>query len=195
VRGIFQAAPEIETALTRSTEGIISQERSGQDEARAMLTSHQKLREYWTAQGLKISSGASEEDVVTFESRNGVVLPQDFRNYFLKINGMVQDFGSGCDRKGFAFCPLSMVKSVAKECAKHPTVPVHEEEEADRYFVFADYLQWCWAYAIHLDASSPGTNQVINVGTLRPKVVADSFTEFVNLYVRDARELYPNPQA
>jgi len=154
-----------------------------------MQPSYKRLIDRWAAQGLKIATGATDGEVVSFESQNAVVLPEDFRNYFLKVNGMVQDFENSCDRIGFAFWPLSLVTSVTKECAKRSS-PVPALKDPERYFVFADYLQWSWAYAIHLDANSPDTNQVIHVGTLRPKVIANSFTAFVNLYLQDARELY-----
>jgi hypothetical protein len=154
-----------------------------------MSTSYKRLIDHWTAQGLKIAAGATEREVVSFESQNRVSLPEDFREYFLKVNGMVQDFENSCDQTGFAFWPLSLVTSVAKECAKRsPTEPTFRDPES--YFVFADYLQWSWAFAIHIDANSPDDGQVVHVGTLRPKVVAGSFTEFVNLYLQDARELY-----
>jgi hypothetical protein len=63
-----------------------------------------------------------------------------------------------------------------------PPVP-----DPQAHFVFADYLQWSWAYAIRLGTSG---NPVIFVGA-EGGVVANSFTEFVALYVQDAEALYP----
>lgn len=160
--------------------------------SRSVAASATRLIDHWTTQGLKIATGAIEQEVLSFESQNRAILPQDFRDYFLKVNGMVQDFQNSCDPEGFAFWPLNQVTNVSKECAKYsPALPVPANPE--NYFVFADYLQWSWAYAIHL-GRSPEAGQVIHLGTLRPKLVAGSFTEFVDLYLQDAKELYPDAE-
>ncbi len=159
---------------------------------RGAAASATRLVDHWTTQGLKIATGATEQEVLSFESQNRAILPGDFRDYFLKVNGMFQDFHNSSDQEGFAFWPLNQVTNVSKECAKYsPNLPVPANPQ--NYFVFADYLQWSWAYAIHLGTRSSEAGQVIHVGTLRPKVVAGSFTEFVDLYLQDARDLYPDP--
>lgn len=154
-----------------------------------MEDSTSKLVRHWRSLNLPIAPGNPEEKVREFESRNGVMLPLDFREYLLHVDGMVQAGGQDCDPNGFAFWPLARVKSVREEYTKHST-PLPEVPDADRYFVFIDYLQWCWAYAIRLGARPSDGGQIIHVGKLNPKVVAGSFTEFVDLYLRDARELY-----
>ena len=83
------------------------------------------------------------------------------------------------------------VKNVSEEYAKHSTA-LPEVPDPNSSFVFPDYLQWCWAYAIHLGDSPLEPNPIIHVGTVHPKVVARSFNEFMELYLRDARELYPD---
>ncbi|HWY53315.1 MAG TPA: SMI1/KNR4 family protein [Terriglobales bacterium] len=154
-----------------------------------MEDSSGKLIEHWRSLNLLIAPGNTEEKVREFESRNGVMLPLDFREYLLSVNGMVQVGGQDCDPNGFAFWPIARVKSVRKEYAEHST-PLPEVQDPDAYFVFVDYLQWCWAYAIRVGAGPSEGGQIIHVGTIRSKVVAPSFTEFVDLYLRDARELY-----
>ena len=62
--------------------------------------------------------------------------------------------------------------------------PIHSPDE---YFVFADYLQWSWAYAVRLRSED---SSVILVGA-EGDVVAASFSEFVRLYIEDAEALYP----
>jgi hypothetical protein len=154
-----------------------------------MKTSSSKLIGHWRLLNLRIVPGNPETKVREFESRNRVVLPPDFREYLLSVDGMAQVGGNDCDPTGFAFWPLACVKSVPEECTKH-SLRLPEVPDPDRYFIFADYLQWSWAYAIHLSNLPSGPNPVIHVGTIRPRVVAGSFTEFVDLYLRDARELY-----
>jgi hypothetical protein len=153
----------------------------------ANLTS--KLISHWQSQNLKIAPGNPEARLQEFERHNSVILPPDLRDYFLSVDGMVQVGGHDCDPTGFAFWPLARVKGVAEECAEH-SLAIPEVADPDRYFVFADYLQWSWAYAIYLSDRPSRPNPVIHVGTIRPKTVAASFAEFVDLYLRDARELY-----
>src|SRR6266581_8352384 len=154
-----------------------------------MKTSSSKLISHWRSQNLRIALGNPEGKVREFESRNGVILPPDFREYFLSVDGMAQVGGHDCDPTGFAFWPLARVISVVRECAEH-SLPLREFPDPDKHFVFADYLQWSWAYAIRLSEHVSDANQGIHVASLRPKVVANSFTEFVDLYLRDARALY-----
>lgn len=152
----------------------------------------EKLINYWRLLNFRIAPGAAEERVREFERVNKVILPADFRSYFLAVNGMLQVGGNDCDPNGFAFWPLTEVKSVREEYKKHST-HLPRVEDPDQHFVFVDYLQWCWAYAIRLTNDPSGPNSVVHVGTLQPKQVAASFTDFVDLYLRDANELYPLP--
>ena len=146
----------------------------------------EQLVAYWTAQGLPLASGASESEIRSFESRYGLDLPGDLRIYFRSVNGLVQSGGVDTDREGFAFWPLEKVQPMPTVCTEfQEAVPPVPDPQA--YFVFADYLQWSWAYAIRLGTSG---NPVIFVGA-EGGVVANSFTEFVALYVQDAEALYP----
>jgi len=146
----------------------------------------EQLVTHWKAQGLPLASGASEAEISSFESRYQLVLPRDLRSYFGSVNGLVQRGGVDTDREGFAFWPLERVQPVPKVCAQFQ-VAVPSVRDPELYFVFADYLQWSWAYAIHLRTSD---NSVIVVGA-DAGVVANSFTQFVALYVQDAETLYP----
>ena len=145
------------------------------------------LISYWEAEGLSIGTGNSRGSLDEFENRNSVKLPNDFRHYLTATGGMLP--GSNGDTKGFHFWPLSDLKSVTVVCAE-TGVPLPEGERLDKHFVFADYREWSWAYAIDLSGLAEGDHPIIHVGTLQPKTVARSFSEFLDLYLRDALELY-----
>ncbi|HEY0875844.1 MAG TPA: SMI1/KNR4 family protein [Vicinamibacterales bacterium] len=147
----------------------------------------EELMAYWTAQGLPLAPGVPAADIANFESRYALTLPSDLRAYFERVNGHVQRGGADSDREGFAFWTLANVQPLPSVCAAYD-VPVPQVDGPDRYFVFADYLQWSWAYAIRLGTID---NPVILVGTEDPQPVAASFTEFVRLYLRDDEALYP----
>ena len=111
------------------------------------------------------------------------------RQYLSAANGMPTIPGSDVDSNGFRFWPLEHIRPVPTVCAE-AGVPVPAVKDPARYFVFADYFDWSWAYAIDLSRSDAGSQPIVHVGTLEPKTVAHSFTEFVDLYVQDSRDLY-----
>ena len=146
-----------------------------------------RLLAHWAAQGLPLAKGVPEEEIKTFESRYALTLPDDLRTYFMRVNGMVQQGGVDTDQEGFAFWPLERVRPLAVVCEEEK-VAIPTVEEPDRYLVIADYLQWSWGFAIRI---GPAENIVILVGVMDNGVIANSFTEFVSLYVDDAEALYP----
>jgi hypothetical protein len=152
-----------------------------------------QLADYWKSQGLSLPSGNLEETVRDFETRCAVTFPPDLREYLLNIDGMRQVGGHDCDANGFAFWPLARIKNIVTIYREESKAPpgLHEE---DQYYVFADYLQWSWAYAIRLSNRPSEPNHVIHVGTVLPKIIAASFTDFVDLYLQDAPALYPDPK-
>lgn len=141
------------------------------------------LAQYWSLQGVGPEGGTTLEAVRLFEDSHRVVVPDDFREYLLRLNGVAQ-FGSGVDPNGFAFWPLRQIRAVAQE--EYPP-----GVQTTGYFVFADYLGLSWAYAIQL-RNDEVRGEVIHVGTLEPKVVAKSFDAFVHMYLADATDLYPS---
>ena len=138
----------------------------------------------WQADGVVIRRGVQEECLSEFEEHNSVVLPWDFKHYFLTVDGLSND-----DRDGFLFWPLAFVKSVPAVC-REERVPLPTVDQLNQYFVFADYLQWSWAYAIYLADRTVALNPVIMVGTYEPTVVAQSFSAFVELYLTGSDDLY-----
>jgi hypothetical protein len=148
---------------------------------------YQALIQHWSVEGLTISPGISEEALQDFESKQRVSFPADFREYLANVNGMAPIGGQDSDGKGFAFWPLNRIRPVPEECAAgRIRVPTFGGVES--YFAFADYMQWSWAYAISLQLSQSG--KILQFGTHSPTVIAGSFTEFVEAYLRDSKQLY-----
>jgi SMI1 / KNR4 family (SUKH-1) len=147
-----------------------------------------RLIGHWKSQGLAIAEGAANHELVEFEAREGVRIPKDFRAYLEQVNGMIQAAPDVCDVNLFAFWPLNRIKSIRDECPEYA-----KDRTAQNFFVFADYMIWSWAYAVEMNAIESEAGQVILVGGLRPQVVSRSFTEFVDLYIQDAAEIYAQP--
>lgn len=145
----------------------------------------QEIADKWVAQGLSKRPGVSAEQVAEFEQRHSVVLPRDFRAYLQLVDGM----NEAMDDESFRFCPLAEIQPVDQVLEPHHT-------DRDWYpgcFIFADFLTWCWAYAIRLAGAPPEVGNIFIVygdDTRRP-LIADSFSEFAERYIRNPDSLLP----
>jgi cell wall assembly regulator SMI1 len=145
-----------------------------------MSTIGERLRAHWHAQGIKLPPGVSEDRLKDFETRFGVALPTDLREYFLHVDGLSEPFQ--WDQDLFNFYPLSEVESISD-------LEIMIEDKSS-YFVIADHSIWLPAFAIRLAPSATGPHPVIaietdNKGGYGSTVVANSFSEFVERYLSD----------
>jgi cell wall assembly regulator SMI1 len=153
-----------------------------------------KLSRHWASQKLPVRPGASTETVRQFEASHNVVLPVEFREYFLRHDGMDPRSPNDKDAQGFAFWQLARVRPAAQELAQ-TSPPMTAAPELDQYFAFADYLDWSWAYAIRLTTDPRSSSRVVLIGGEQAIDVASSFGEFVDLYLRDSPRLYWRAEA
>ena len=145
----------------------------------------EKLIDYWRGQGLSLRQGCYAKIVADFERRNDAELPPAMRDYYLSVDGMKETFQNSEDRNGFSFWPLDRVTRVREAIDGAFIRPFKGDVN---FFVFADYMQWSWAYAANF---APGSScSIILVGRDSPELVATSFEEFVELYTSDSARLY-----
>ena len=133
-----------------------------------------RLLTYWRSIGVPFLPGVSEREIELFESRHRVQLPSDFRAFFLATNGTFVEGTTGADLRDFDFWRLEDLKPVEGE----PTV-----------LYFADCMQGSWQYAI---AVEDGPLRAGSVAYVSPTfvVLAKSYREFIDLYLRDDPLLY-----
>jgi hypothetical protein len=130
-------------------------------------------------------SPQAERTVAALEERYGIRIPADFRNYLLHV-APLQDVMDGEMTNWFS---LDRVRSIPDELAQFSTTPhapsthpgIAAEESA--YLVFADYMIWCWGWAVCC-SDGPNRGRVALI-TGDDGFVAASFTEFVERYLRD----------
>jgi len=127
-------------------------------------------------------SPATSAQIVATESRLGITLPADMRNFYLSMDGSgeMTDVDHGLVR----FWSLAEWKRVQDEVPKTLDIHLHDA------IVVADHSIWCWAYAA---AFSPATDVVrffILEGAGGPAPIAETFTDFVELVLRNDRRLY-----
>ncbi len=140
-----------------------------------------QLIDSWKKDGLSIAEGAAEAEISTFEREHKVIVPEAFREYLLAVNGMMST--DDTDGRLFAFWSLARMKPVLEE------YPAYADQARDS-FMFADFMIYSFEYAIDMDAESKRRGSVMLVGGQHPQIISRSFPEFIELYLRDAAELY-----
>lgn len=140
-----------------------------------------RIREKWEQDGLQVPSGVTAQQLEAFEERYSVALPASMRTYF-----QVADGNSDMGNDYFTFWPLREVKLVSEEL----TSPIHtNRHDYPQCFIFADYLLWCWAYAVRLNSDSQADGPVYLISGKEKTIMAASFLEFMQKYVVDPDSL------
>jgi hypothetical protein len=148
------------------------------------------LIEYWRSRNLPIQKACKEDDIRSFETRYKIALPPDMREYFLNVNGMTTNFPGYQDDDGFSFWPLERVRTIAED-NEAPALRHLRLTEEDSFFLFCDYMDWSWSYAVKIPPA-PGVAEGIYLLCCRnPVKIADSFSDFVALYLGQSGQLYP----
>ena len=112
------------------------------------------------------------------------MLPEEFAAYVASAAPR-EDW---TDEFGMIWWSAERIKSLRDECGDgspggHPNAEI--EDEADQYLVFADFLMWCYAYAICCSAG-PNRGKIALIGAQPDGFVANSFSSFMNLAAEDA---------
>ena len=132
-----------------------------------------------------VPSGHGAALVVRLEERYALRIPDDFRHYLLHIAPLqdVTDDEITCwfspDRVRNMPEELVDVNTGTYRPSTHPGIAAEENQ----YLVFADYMIWCWGWAVCC-SNGPNRGRVALIGD-PDGFVADSFTEFVERYLAD----------
>lgn len=137
----------------------------------------QRLKQHFIDDGVEINSPATDEQLIQFQNKYSVELPEDLKEYFLTFNGTGQgNFGDS----GYAFFSLEELEPMCE------VSNLNEEEKIiySNCFAFSDYMIWCWGYVIKLGRVAEG-NDVLSIYLDKPSSlkVANSFSEFVSIYL------------
>ncbi|MDF0546481.1 SMI1/KNR4 family protein [Sphingobium sp. H39-3-25] len=129
-------------------------------------------------------------DVEALERRYSLTLPEDFRSYLLHAAPTT----IWMDDIGTQWWSAPEIKSLPDECPDgspgntNPDI----EQERDQCLVFADYLIWCYAWAICC-SDGPNRGKIALIGGSPDMFVADSFRDFLRLELVDAIEIHGGP--
>ena len=147
------------------------------------LKPYQKLQRYWRDTEARVSTvRLSAQAIDDLERKYGIDLPDDFADYLLH-SCPEDDFA--VDNNMTSWWPLDRIKSIPEEY-QHESSDVTIARDAAKFLFFADYAIWCWAWAIACGGDNRGRVAVISG---RDRFVADSFAQFVDVYIDDCRQL------
>ncbi|MDG2534321.1 SMI1/KNR4 family protein [Sphingomonas sp. HITSZ_GF] len=126
-----------------------------------------------------------EPEIRALEVRYALRLPDDFRAYLMAT--MPQ--GNEWDDEGTRWFPLADIKSLGDETTSWETKSTLDN---DKLLVFADFLMWCYAWAVDCsDTENRGKVALIAGSDRHPDhYVADSFDDFLARYLRDDHSLH-----
>jgi hypothetical protein len=130
-----------------------------------------RLLARWREAGVQVPAGASERDILAFEERFGVRLPESFRTYLRAADGMAD--GDWHPDDLIHFWTLA-------EISRHLAEPT--ASEIYPFVPFADYSLDCWVWVFPLD---PGGRVPDTVCTYGPTLqnCAHDFEGFVEAYL------------
>ena len=153
----------------------------------------QRLKAYLQSQEVPCDSGVPDHRIGELEGRCHIRMPADLRSYFMTMNGSAGEYAYGIIR----FWNLNDFKSVEEEMRNKSSVasqimyayrdkPV---ENAAQYFIFADCMIDSQFYAIHLTSALDGLSRIILLDGSEPVKVADTFSQFIDLYITSPERL------
>ena len=148
------------------------------------MAPHLTLQAWWSATGVRVRTRkASSREIAALETRYGVSLPDDFRHY-LEEGVPCED---NWDAEDGNWWPIERIRNIPDEYDHEVDEPV--ARNAANHLFFLDYSIWCCAWAISC-AEDETRGKVAVIGGESDGYVADSFTEFVELYTTDCAALY-----
>jgi hypothetical protein len=121
-----------------------------------------------------LEQSATEQEIAAFERTYNVHLPDDVREYFLKINGIYLNGGF------IALDPLEKWCLITER--GYSSGYVRENvPDAHQYFQFGNYDISVWAWLIELDSDANADTPIFVLHEKLTKI-ADNFTDFLQKY-------------
>lgn len=132
----------------------------------------------------------TDSDIDFFQKEHNLVLPSDLILYFKSINGGDNEY----DTNFYKFYKFQDFKSVGNSLKNWNGIPdysniVNTLKDFEHYYIFADYYFNMFTYAIRLNKLATAINEVLVICGDEYKVIANSFFEFLDLYIDNSIEL------
>ena len=150
----------------------------------AVVDSLDNVTRFWKRHGVATAAErATAAQIEEWERRYEITLPADLRDYVSRVNGIFRGEALEFDHEGLSFLPLS---------AMCPEADWTEFGGRPNMFVFADFLiksHW-WCVALDNEPHQHTRVYLGGCGT-KDRIIADSLSEFFDLYMNDHKCIYP----
>lgn len=149
-----------------------------------------KLKELLGTKDKRKSHSELSKKISLFESENNLLIPQNLIDFFFLLDNVNHEL----DKDLYQFYPFNQFKSVERGLAHWGGLPDYRNivatlEQCENCFVFADYMSHLFAYAIRLNRNITDFNEVYLICGDKYKILANSFSGFLELYLNDSIEL------
>lgn len=145
------------------------------------------IARYWSASGITPRPGVAPQTIMEFESRHSVVVPDAFARFYAVVDGM--DTGE-MEENWIFFYPLHAILPITRELITFSGIPDYSGlgrtlPDADRHFVFADYLITSHVYTLRLGGEFGRERAVFRICGEVVEQITPSFGDFLEGYAAD----------
>lgn len=128
--------------------------------------------------------------ILQFQIDYQVQIPEELSSLFYALGNSKINYND----KLFQVYSISEFKRITDDLVYFTGIPnysniVNTLEDCDSCFVFADYMFHMFAYAVRLYKDVPKRYEIYVIAGDKFRVIANFFTEFVDLYAEDSFEL------
>lgn len=148
----------------------------------------EKIKKLWEQENISNSIVIEENELLSFQNKNNLFIPSDLAEYFKQLNGSNDEY----DKNFFRFYSFSDFTSSGGGLNTWNGSSDVINAVGDFVFVFADYLFCMFSYAIKLYSNASLNNEVLIICGDESKIIANSFSEFIDLYLDNSIELQFN---
>lgn len=148
-----------------------------------------QLRENFSEYDINELHPATSNDIINFQNLYNVTIPDDMLNYYISINGTHDNLLNNL----FEFYSIKRTNTVREEFEDWQGIPEYQNlavENFENVFVFANYEFNFYAFAIELFKHSVTDNKVYVICGEDYKIIANNFSEFIDLYLNNSEDIY-----
>jgi len=142
------------------------------------------LTDFWQKQNVILRDRNTLRSIHEFEMVKNIELPQDFKKYFLKLNGMENLYPNYLDEEGFLFYPLKYLTTLEEEFGEKP------QNDNCKCLVFSEFMHKSWWYGVRIEEEKQVYDIVIISSKDKFKSITNSLAQFIHLYMNNSPVLY-----
>lgn len=137
------------------------------------------LVEYWKYKNIEVVQESSES-IEYYINTKAFIIPDDFKVFYLNVNGMMSMYPDEIDDKGFLFYPIQFLISTEEEFGN---------TSLSKIIIFAEYMHKSWWYGFEMKNDG---SYIIGILPDREtfKPITNTLSEFIPLYLNDSPLLY-----